>query len=189
MPDRAQEPAELTPVFYDWSLAFEHEATRKGLAYWNEQRGAQSVPAFKDIRPKGMKDFIANVSLIERGIRADGAAEYSVRLTGERVRERYGAVARHKLQESLPAEMERRWRHALELVRTAQVPVRVTDGCLMPTALGSIRKRCWRRCAMPRIRFRCFCWSRPGGRQRSRTADLVERGQVRSQPDLEALPL
>jgi hypothetical protein len=125
MPDRAQEPAELTPVFYDWSLAFEHEATRKGLAYWNEQRGAQSVPAFKDIRPKGMKDFIANVSLIERGIRADGAAEYSVRLTGERVRERYGAVARRKLQEFLPAEMERRWRHALELVRTAQVPVRV----------------------------------------------------------------
>jgi|SRR5690242_8712306 hypothetical protein len=121
----AEAQAELTPVFYDWSLAFEHEATRKGLAYWCGQRGAQALPSFKDIRPRGMKEFIANVSLIDSRLRGDGAREYSVRLTGERVRERYGAVARRKLQEFLPAEMERRWRHALDLVRTAQSPLRV----------------------------------------------------------------
>jgi len=125
MAELAEAQAELTPVFYDWSLAFEHEATRKGLAYWREQCGAQALPSFKDIRPRGMKDFIANVSLIESRIRGDGAFEYSVRLTGERVRERYGAVARRKLREFLPAEMERRWRHAIDLVRTAQSPLRV----------------------------------------------------------------
>jgi len=125
MAELAEAQAELTPVFYDWSLGFEHEATRKGLAYWREQCGAQALPAFRDIRPRGMKDFIANVSLIESRTRGDGAFEYSVRLTGERVRERYGAVALRKLHEFLPAEMESRWRHAIDLVRTAQSPLRV----------------------------------------------------------------
>src|SRR5690349_17592185 len=110
MPQVVEAPTELTPVYYDWSLAFEHETTRNGLAYWNERRGTQSIPLFKDLRPRGMKDFIANVSVIESRVRGDGSAEYSVRLTGERVRERYGTVAHRKLQEFLPPEMERRWR-------------------------------------------------------------------------------
>lgn len=125
MPELAEAQAELTPVYYDWSLQFEHEATRKGLAYWNERCGADQVPAFQDIRPRGMKDFIAHVSLIESHLGADGSSEYSVRLTGERVRERYGAVARRKLKDFLPADMERRWRHALGLVSAAQSPLRV----------------------------------------------------------------
>jgi hypothetical protein len=125
MPEAANSRPDLPPVSYDWSLAFEHELTRKGLAYWNERRGAKALPSFKDIPPRGMKDFITNVSLIESRLREDGKVDYSIRLTGERVRERYGAVAHRKLQEFLPLEMERRWRHALELVTSAQAPLRV----------------------------------------------------------------
>jgi len=125
MPEAAESRPDLPPVSYDWSLAFENETTRKGLAYWNELRGANALPSVKDFSPRGMKDFISNVSLIESRVREDGKIDYSVRLTGERVRERYGAVAHRKLQEFLPLEMERRWREALELVRSAQAPLRV----------------------------------------------------------------
>jgi hypothetical protein len=125
MPEAAASRPDLPPVSYDWALAFTHETTRKGLAYWTEQRGAKPMPSAKDLSPRGMKDFIPHVSLIESRVREDGKIDYSVRLTGERVRERYGAVAHRKLQEFLPLEMERRWREALELVRSARTPLRV----------------------------------------------------------------
>jgi hypothetical protein len=125
MPEAAESRPNLPPVFYDWSLAFENETTRKGLAYWNELRGANGLPSVKHFSPRGMKDFISHVSLIESRPREEGKVDYFVRLTGERVRERYGAVAHRKLQEFLPLEMERRWREALDLVRSAQAPLRV----------------------------------------------------------------
>jgi hypothetical protein len=125
MTEAAKSRPDLPPVSYDWSLAFEHETTRKGLAFWHELRGTNALPSFKDFSPRGIKDFISNVSLIESRAQEDGKVDYSVRLTGERVRERYGAVAHRKLQEFLPLEMERRWREALDLVRSAQAPLRV----------------------------------------------------------------
>jgi len=125
MPEAAKSRPDLPPVSYDWSLAFENETTGKGLAYWKELRGGNGLPSVKDFSPRGMKDFISNVSLIERRVGEDGKVDYFVRLTGERVRERYGAVAHRKLQEFLPLEMERRWREALELVTSAQAPLRV----------------------------------------------------------------
>jgi len=125
MPEAVESLPDLPPVSYDWSLAFEHETTRTGLAYWNELRATEALPSVKDFSPRGMKDFISNVSLIEAHVREDGKIDYSVRLTGTRVRERYGAVVHRKLQEFLPLEMERRWREALDLVKSKQAPLRV----------------------------------------------------------------
>jgi hypothetical protein len=116
---------DLTPVFYDWSLGFEHSTTRQGLAYWHRCRGTRSMPAVGDLKLRGMKDFAANSALFDVLTLDDGTVDYSIRLTGERVRERYGAVAHRRLSEFLPQNMEERWRHALDLARTAQAPLRV----------------------------------------------------------------
>jgi hypothetical protein len=125
MPKVAEARVELPPVFHDWALAFEHETTREGLAYWNALRGERPMPAFSDLHPRGMKSFIANVSVIDCIPDDDGNVAYSVRLTGERVREHYGAVARRKLREFLPVAMERRWRQSLDRVRATEQPLRV----------------------------------------------------------------
>jgi hypothetical protein len=114
-----------TPVFYDWALDFENPITRQALTYWNRSRGAGTMPAFEDLSLRGMKDFIANTSLIDLAPLADGEVEYSIRLTGERVRELYGPVAHRKLSEFLPPVLERRWREGLDQVRTAMTPLRV----------------------------------------------------------------
>ena len=120
-----QAEPDLTPVFYDWTLNFEHETPRAGFAYWNLCRAKRVMPALGDLTPRGMKAFIANAALFNMQPLAAGAVDYVVRLTGERVRERYGAVARRKLSEFLPPHLEQRWRYALELVRVSQAPLRV----------------------------------------------------------------
>ncbi len=72
-----------------------------------------------------MKKFLAHVSLIDIERDNDGSVDYVVKLTGERVRELYGSVAHRSLSEFLPAEMEQRWRSALDLVRDERRPLRV----------------------------------------------------------------
>jgi len=115
----------MTPVFYDWQLDLEHPITRQALAYWNECRGERSMPAFEDLKLRGMKAFVANTSLIDMVTLDNGTVDYSIRLTGERVREKYGAVAHSKLSEFLPPHLEQRWRDALEMVRVVKTPLRV----------------------------------------------------------------
>jgi hypothetical protein len=122
---QSERHSKLTPVFYDWELNLEHAITQQALAYWKECRGERSMPAFEDLKLSGMKAFVANSSLIDMVSSGDGALDYSIKLTGEKVRERYGAVARSKLSEFLPPHLEQRWRDALELVRTAKAPLRV----------------------------------------------------------------
>jgi hypothetical protein len=123
------EPAEqikpLPPIHHDWALGFEHAMTREALAYWNDCSGARAMPLVTDISARGMKSFLANVSLIEVHVIDAGKVDYSVRLTGERVREQYGPVAHRKLSEFLPPDMEERWRGALDPVRTERRPLRV----------------------------------------------------------------
>lgn len=116
---------DLTPVFYDWGLNLENPITQQALAYWNECRGERSMPAFEDLKLRGMKTFVANSSIIDMISSNDGEVDYSIRLTGERVRERYGAVAHSRLSEFLPPYLEQRWRDALELVSVAKAPLRV----------------------------------------------------------------
>jgi hypothetical protein len=125
MSARAEPTTSLTPVYHDWSLTFEQATPREALSYWNECRGTRSMPRKADISVRGMKRFIANVSLVDVQANDDGTLDYFVRLTGERVRELYGAIAHHKLSEFLPPDMEQRWRTALDLVRTAGRPLRV----------------------------------------------------------------
>ncbi len=121
----ALRPAPLTPVHHDWSLAFEQTILRDALAYWNECRGARAMPRMNEIAARGMKTFLTHVSLIDIEPNSDGTVDYVVKLTGERVRELYGAVAHRSLSEFLPAEMEQRWRAALDLVRDERRPLRV----------------------------------------------------------------
>lgn len=121
----ALRPAPLTPVFHDWSLAFEQAIPRDAIAYWNECRGARAMPRMGDIAARGMKTFLTHVSLLDVETDEDGAVDYVVKLTGERVRELYGPVAHRRLSEFLPAEMEERWRAALDLVRAERRALRV----------------------------------------------------------------
>ena len=83
------------------------------------------MPAFADLKVRGMKEFVANSGLIDVLPLQAGTFDYSVRLTGEKIRERYGAIAHRKLSEFLPPNMERRWRRALDLVRVEKAPLRV----------------------------------------------------------------
>jgi hypothetical protein len=121
----ALRPVPLTPIFHDWSLAFEQEIPRDALAYWNACRATRAMPRASDISAKGMKKFLTHVSLLEILTNIDGSVDYFVRLTGERVRELYGPVAHKKLAEFLPGEMEERWRGMLDLVRNERRPLRV----------------------------------------------------------------
>jgi hypothetical protein len=125
MSARAELLTPLTPVHHDWALSFEQATPGEALAYWNECRGTRSMPLKTDISVRGMKRFIANVSLVDVHSNNDGTVDYYVRLTGERVRELYGPIAHRKLSEFLPADMEQRWRTALDLVRAARRPLRV----------------------------------------------------------------
>lgn len=122
---RAELLTPLTPVYHDWTLGFEEQMPREALAYWNACRGTRSMPGINDVNVRGMKNFIANVSLVDILPSSEGHVDYSVRLTGERVRELYGPIAHRKLSEFLPADMEQRWRQALDVVRTARQPLRV----------------------------------------------------------------
>jgi hypothetical protein len=121
----ALRPAPLTPVHHDWSLAFEQDIPRDALAYWNDSRGERAMPRMAEISARGMKKFLTHVSLIDIETNDDGSVDYVVKLTGERVRELYGPVARRRLSEFLPAEMEQRWRAALDVVRNERRPLRV----------------------------------------------------------------
>src|SRR5216684_916887 len=125
MPAQTDRHVNLTPVFYDRELDFESPTTRQALQYWNACAGERTMPAFADLSLRGMKTFVANASLIEMVSSGDGAVDYSIRLTGERVRERYGSVAHRTLSEFLPPHMEQRWRDSLEMVRVAKAPLRV----------------------------------------------------------------
>lgn len=125
MSAQAEPALDLTPVFYDWSLDFQHATTRQALAYWQACRGEHAMPALAALKLRGMKDFVANAALINVHILDDGTSDYSVRLIGERVREQYGAVTGRKLSQFLPRNMEQRWRHALDLAREALMPMRV----------------------------------------------------------------
>jgi hypothetical protein len=121
----ALRPASLTPVFHDWSLAFEQTIPRDALTYWNECRGTRAMPRMTEISARGMKKFLTHVSLLDIETNSDGSVDYIVKLTGERVREHYGSVAHRRLSEFLPEEMEQRWRAALDLVRSERRPLRV----------------------------------------------------------------
>lgn len=125
MPEHSELLTPLTPVYHDWSLGFEQAMPREALAHWNERRGDRPMPCASEITARGMKNFLANVSLVEVHSSVDGAIDYYVRLTGERVRELYGPIAHRKLSEFLSPELEPRWRHALDLVRTERRPLRV----------------------------------------------------------------
>ena len=124
MPECPQ-PNPLPPVYHDWSLAFEQATPREALAYWNDCRGSRPMPLATDISARGMKRFLANVGLIEVRAGDEGAVDYFVKLTGERIRELYGPIAHRTLSEFLTPDMEQRWRAPLDLVRTEHRPLRV----------------------------------------------------------------
>ncbi|HEY1710875.1 MAG TPA: PAS domain-containing protein [Rhizomicrobium sp.] len=125
MSDRTDDLSSQTPVHYDWSLSFDHTMLRKALAYWIERSGTRPMPLKTDMSVRGTKEFIANVSLMDINLTADGSVDYSVKLIGERVRQYYGPIAHRKLSEFLPADLEQRWRAALDRVRTTKQPLRV----------------------------------------------------------------
>jgi hypothetical protein len=113
------------PVVLDWSLAFESRAPKLALAYWRSRCGDRPLPLREDLNPSGMAAFLPNVALIEVQSAAD-ANKYRIRVAGLGVESVFGHVGGKFISDSLPPEIEARWKSYFDAVVKACKPLRLT---------------------------------------------------------------
>jgi hypothetical protein len=118
---------DLPELVVDNPRALARPLTIKARAYWETQRGDHDMPTRDAITPRGMREFLANVMLIEVREAKDGGSDYVVRLAGTKIEDVIGQMKGMNVRETLPAEIAARWTRILDqVVRTAE-PVRATS--------------------------------------------------------------
>jgi hypothetical protein len=110
-------PNDMRPVIVDGSLALVRSATIRARGYWDKVRGERAMPTRQDINPRGMREFLAHVTLVEIQETAGGTIDYQIRLAGSVIEEVFGAISGKPISETLPPETVRRWRGFMETVR------------------------------------------------------------------------
>ncbi len=113
------------PVVLDWSLGFESRAPKLALAYWRSCCGDRPLPLREDLKPSGMAAFLSNVALIEVQPATD-APKYRIRVAGLGVESVFGHVGGKFISDSLPPEIEARWKSYFDAVVKASKPLRLT---------------------------------------------------------------
>jgi hypothetical protein len=113
------------PVVLDWTLAFESRAPKLALAYWQSCCGDRPRPIREDLKPSAMAAFLPSVALIE--VQPDANAfKYRIRLAGLGVESVFGHVGGKFISDSLPPEIEARWKGYFDAVVKACKPLRLT---------------------------------------------------------------
>ncbi len=85
------------------------------------------MPTRQNINPRGMREFLAHVTLVEIQETAGGTIDYQIRLAGSVIEEVFGAISGKPISETLPPETVRRWRGFMETVRESAEPLRVAS--------------------------------------------------------------
>ena len=129
--DRTSRPGDLPALHIDSEVVLTQPLTLKAYDYWRACRGARLMPTRADITPKGMKDFMTNIGLIEARPTALGI-DYVVRLAGSRCEEVFGPITGKSFSDFLPPEIEVRWRRVCEEARRTRGPLSVTGRIAFP---------------------------------------------------------
>jgi len=117
---------DLPPVTIDRSLALTRPATIKARDYWMGLRGTRAMPMRTEIAPRGMRDFLAYVGLVEVLPRAEGGFDYAIRLAGDKIMQLYGQIARRPITEFLEPRIAARWVRVWDEVRSQAAPLAVS---------------------------------------------------------------
>ena len=126
-PQRTFEFAE-PPIEVDPTLAFSRPENRKALAYWKSICGERGMPTRSDLSPRGMRDFITHVNLVDVWpASGGGSVDYEIALQGSHGREVLGHLVRRKFSAGLSQMTARRLRECLNVVRDCGRPVRVSS--------------------------------------------------------------
>jgi hypothetical protein len=118
--------ASYPPVAYDATLSFEHPALVAALAYWRRQCGDRTMPRRAAIDPRGMKDFLTHVGLVEVLARPGEPIDYFVRVAGQDIEDVLGPRTGRSLTAALPPVLAARWRDGFDRVRELKKPLRAT---------------------------------------------------------------
>jgi hypothetical protein len=114
-------------IHADWTLAFLRAEPKKAHAYWNSLRGERPMPARSDLSPRGMREFITHVNLVDvRPASGSGAVDYEVALQGSHALGVFGHLAHRRFGEGLSAVTARRLRECWNLVADSGRPVRIS---------------------------------------------------------------
>jgi hypothetical protein len=115
------------PIHVDWALQFSRPENRKALAYWNSLRGERQMPARSELSPRGMREFLTHVNLVDIWPDSGGCVvDYEVTLQGSHGLEVFGNLARRRLAAGLSAVTARRLRECWNIVRDSGRPVRIS---------------------------------------------------------------
>jgi hypothetical protein len=130
--DRTSRPDDRLPALHiDSEVVLTQPLTIKTYDYWRACRGLRLMPTRADITPKGMKEFMTNVGLIEARPTALGV-DYVVRLAGTRCEEVFGPITGKSFCDFLPPEIELRWRRVCDEARRTRGPLSVTGRIAFP---------------------------------------------------------
>jgi hypothetical protein len=116
----------LSPILWDWSLAFEQAPTQKAYAYWCSRCGTHNMPARSDMSPSGMSRFLPHIILVEIQRSPGVEDQYRIRLAGTHVEEIMGPIGGRDIRSFLTPELLDRWREFFGEVRAAEKPARLT---------------------------------------------------------------
>ncbi|HEY7978287.1 MAG TPA: PAS domain-containing protein [Rhizomicrobium sp.] len=116
----------MPPVHIDRALNLTRASTIRGRDYWLALRGDRPMPARADISPRGMREFLPYVGLIELTALPEGGEDYSVRLAGGKIEELFGSLTGQSIRDTLPPEIAARWRLVCEEVRRSRMPLAAT---------------------------------------------------------------
>jgi hypothetical protein len=114
------------PIPVDLGLDFCRTETRKAHAYWDSIRGERAMPARGDLRPRGMREFISYVNLVDTQRIFEGdSLDYQISLEAQHTRNVFGHLTLQNIKKGMLPERVRRARECFELVRTTARPARI----------------------------------------------------------------
>ncbi len=112
------------PILVDWNLEFSRPQNRKAHAYWNAIRGDRQMPSRRALSPRGMREFLTHVNLVDVWPEAEGVVSYKVTLQGSHGLELLGHMAHRRLDSCLSEVTARRLRECLDHARNSARPLK-----------------------------------------------------------------
>ena len=110
----------------DWALDLSRPETKNALAYWGSIRGERAMPTRRELSPRGMREFLPYVNLVDVQPATEGASShYQISLESAHTRNVFGNLAIHSIIKSTSPERVRRASECFELVRKAGRPAHV----------------------------------------------------------------
>src|SRR5690349_4231620 len=97
--------AETRRLYFDWSLKLRRKETNLAYEYWQSRRPSRrTMPARADLKPSGMKAFMANVGLVDIRM-GPNRRDYFIRLSGSKWEEVFGPMKGKQIEDFLPPKI------------------------------------------------------------------------------------